>query len=322
VDPVMADRRAFGASPRTTAAGLAAAVVVLGAAAPRPASAADHLLITEVAPYPTAAEFVEIHNPTSAPVDLTDYYVTDFVLSTDPTMNYWRLPDAALVPDPSFPTDFLARFPAGAVIDPGETLVLCIQDDATFTATWQSLGHPGATADFELRADGDAVPDMVDPGPALVGAPLIQLEAGLSNSREVVVLFHWDGAGDLVEDVDLVQWSDAGPEIATVSPLKTGVSVDGPDADAVATSYAPDTPRAEQDLASPGPPVFGRTIRRVDLDEGTEPATGGNGLTGHDETGENLSVTWETDAMPTIGSIDDPLSSERKTWGELKARFR
>ncbi|MBZ0268266.1 lamin tail domain-containing protein, partial [bacterium] len=164
--------------------------------------AADHLLITEVAVYPTDGEFVEIHNPTPAAIDLTDYYVTDFVLTVDPTQNYWRLPDAALVPDSSFPTDFLARYPAGAVIDPGETLVLCLQDDAAFAVTWQSLGQPGATADFELRADGDAVPDMVDPGPAIVGLPLIQLDAGLSNSREVVVLFHWDGVSDLVQDVD------------------------------------------------------------------------------------------------------------------------
>jgi hypothetical protein len=144
---------------------------------------------------------------------------------------------------------------------------------------------------------------MIDPGPALVGVPLIQSAAGLSNAREVIVLFRWDGQSDLVQDIDIVQWSDAGPVFNTVSPNKTGQAFDGPDADTTPTPYLPDTAPALQDLAHPGQHDFGLTVSRVDFNEGTETQTGGNGLLGHDETSENYSLTWQGN---TIHSIDSP----------------
>ena len=56
----------------------------------------------------------------------------------------------------------------------------------------------------------------------------------------------------------------------------------------------------------------------MDMDEGTETPTGGNGLTGHDETSENLSETW-LEGEPTPGYIYTAL--ERETWGSIKATF-
>ncbi|MBZ0268084.1 lamin tail domain-containing protein [bacterium] len=272
-------------------------------AASLPVHAADHLLISEFAVTPTDAEFFEIYNPTSGIVDLTNYYVSDFVFSGDATQNYWRLPDGALVPDGGFANDFCAKFPDGAVIAPGQSLVICLHDNLAFTDIW----GPDAEADYEMIQDGvaDGVPGMVDPGPALVGVPLIQADAGLSNAREVIVLFHWDGQTDLVQDVDIVQWSDSGPNFSTVSPNKTGVPVDGPDADALTSTYLPDTAPQGQDLASPGQHAFGRTVSRIDFTEGAEALTNGNGLTGHNETSENYSATWLTDTRHSIGSPGD-----------------
>ncbi len=126
-----------------------------------------------------------------------------------------------------------------------------------------------------------------------------------SNAREVVVLFFWDGASDLVQDVDIVQWSDSGPVFNTVSPNKTGVSVDGPDAGAIASTYLPDTAPQGQELASLGAHGVGNTVTRVNYQEGDETLVGGNGLLGHDETSENLSVTWRTNTAPSIGSPGD-----------------
>ena len=40
-------------------------------------AAPDHLLLTEICVTPTAGEFIEIFNPTGAPVPLDDYYITD-----------------------------------------------------------------------------------------------------------------------------------------------------------------------------------------------------------------------------------------------------
>ena len=282
-----------------------AAVAALVALAAIPARGADHLLLSEFAVTPTNAEFIEIYNPTTQVVDLTDYYVSDFILGSGPTQNYWRLVDGALVPEPGFDTDFLARFPAGSSMLPGQTVVISLHDNLAFEDAWSGGGRI-VHVDFEMVQDGtaDGVPDMVDPGPAINGERLIQANAGLSNAREAVVLFHWDGVSDLVQDVDIVQWSNAGPVFNTVSPVKTGVSVDGPDADLVPSTYLPDSPQAEQDVAARGDNAndFGLTVSRVDFDEGNETLTGGNGITGHNETSENYSVTWEDNTPPSIGS--------------------
>ena len=168
-----------------------AAVAALLALASVSARGADHLLLSEFAVTPTDAEFIEIYNPTTQVVDLTDYYVSDFVLASDPTQNYWRIVDGALRPQPGFATDFLARFPAGTSMLPGATIVISLHDNIAFEDAWSGGGRI-VHADFEMIQDGtaDGVPGMVDPGPALIGERLIQADAGLSNSREVIVLFH------------------------------------------------------------------------------------------------------------------------------------
>jgi hypothetical protein len=292
----------------------AAGIVALGSSlvatsfSPPAVLAADHLLLTEFAVRPTDAEFVEIFNPTAQAIDLTDVYISDYVLASNPLNNYWRMVDGTLVPDPAFPNDFLARFPDGAVIQPGESKVISLHDDALFSSFW-SQGGQVYTPDFELTQDGpaDGVRDMVDPGPALIGAAYIQSQAGLSNDREVVVLFRWDGVSDLVQDLDIVQWSNAGPAFNTLSPNKTGVTVDGPDADAAASAYLPDTDPQGQDLASSltGSHDIELTVARTNFQEGTETLQGGNGATGHDETSENLSATWRANSAPSIGSPGD-----------------
>ena len=283
------------------------AVAALLASLALPVYAADHLLLSEFAVTPTNAEFVEIYNPTAQVVDLTDYYISDFVLASGPTQNYWRMVDGTLIPDPGFDTDFLARFPSGTEISPGQTLVIALHDDLLFSEAWSGGGRI-VRADFEMLpsgGDADDVPDMLDPGPARVGAAYIQANAGLANGREVVVLFRWDGVSDLVQDVDIVQWSNAGPVFNTVSPVKTGVSVDGPDADNTPTPYKDDTSPAGQDVASLLEIAhdFGLTVSRIDFDEGIERLTNGNGITAHDETSENYSATWAENTEPSIGSL-------------------
>lgn len=293
--------------PAAAALGL---VLHAGVGAGGARAAADHLLLTEFAVRPTDAEFLEIYNPTSASVDLSTYYVSDFVLGNqgdeEPESNYYHLTDGVLNPDPAFPNDFLARFPDGASLGPGESVVIALHDDAAFTAYWSS-GTRIVVPDFELVDDGtvDGIPGMVDPGLELFGRPLIQSGAGLSNDREVVVLFRWDGESDLVEDVDIVQWSNAGPNFFTVGVHKTGVTIDGPDPDAVATTYLPDTPKQGQSLAYPGAHGFDLTVSRVDFNEGAELSTGGNGITGNDETSEDLAQTWLGNTPHSIGSPGD-----------------
>ncbi len=288
---------------------LVAVVAVAAVIAPAgPVRAIDHILITEFAVSPTDGEFLEIHNPTANAVDLTHYFLSDLHWSGDAISSYWRVTDGALVMTDAARFDFLAQFPAGTSIASGQTIVISFGDDAAFSSFW-STGARVVKPDFELIQDGefDGVPDMYDPGPDLIGMPYIGSAAGLSNGRDTINLFRWDGISDLVEDIDMVQWSDATNTFSTVSPNKTGVSVDGPDADDDASTYLPDTAPQGQDLASTATPAheFGATVSRIDFEEGTETQTGGNGILGHDETSENYSDTWMPSTEPSIGSPGD-----------------
>jgi hypothetical protein len=201
--------------------------------------------------------------------------------------------------------------------------VISTHDDEAFSDAWSMPGGP-IVPDFELIQDGegDGVPGMIDPGPDLVGVSYIQASAGLSNAREVIVLFFWDGSSDLVQDVDIVQWSNAGSDFFTVSPNKTGVTVDGPDADDVPTPYLPDTAPLDQDLAAFGAHDFGFTVTRVDFAEGAETSAGGNGIAGHDETSEDYSQTWVPNTPPSIGSAGDVIEVRNETWSSIKGRYR
>ena len=280
-------------------------LLAIGLPGPGPAVAADHLLLSEFAVRPTAAEFFEIYNPTGDVIDLSTYYVSDYILASDPTNNYWRMVDGALQPDLAFPNDFLGRFPDGSVISPGQTVVVSLHDAGEFSDFWSSGGRI-VRPDYEVIQDGssDGIPDLVDPGFDLIGRAFILPEAGLSNDRECIVLFRWDGESDLVEDVDIVQWGNAGPDFNTLSPDKTDQEVDGPDPGSDPSPYLPDTNPQGQDLASTaaGAHDFGNTVTRIDFDEGTETLAGGNGITGHDETSENYSATWLDNSKPSLGS--------------------
>jgi hypothetical protein len=93
---------------------------------------------------------------------------------------------------------------------------------------------------------------------------------------------------------------------------KTGVSIDGPDADAIPSTYLADTAIGAQDIVGTGsaPHASGKSAQRDDLTEGAELKTGGNGADGHDETSEDLSNTWSEDT-PTPGAggagpVDQP----------------
>ena len=237
---------------------------------------ADHLVISELAVAPNEGEFVEIYNPTAASVDLTDYYLSDNsayvgIQLGDP----WNP-----VTSNNLPTDFLARFPAGTTIPAGGAIAIATQ--AGFEATY------GKCADFILAAAD--VPCAAGSAKAML-APTnggIGEQVSLSNDREMVILFHWTGdTNDLIEDVDYVTWGAAFEDPTRVD--KTGIG-----------TYQPDTPRANQ---KPAPAAgAGQSIERcAPAAENGEKASGGNGISGHDETSESLDVTFVVQAAPTPG---------------------
>jgi len=259
------------------AAFIAALFGVSSPAAADPDPDAPELLLTEMVVTPTDGEFVEIHNPTDAAIDLTDVYFTDATFANGGTY-YYKIVTGADAGGGGF-ADFHARFPSGASIDPGAYQTIALNGSDAFSTTY------GVEPTYELYEDAetaDAIPDMVE---ALSGS--INDQGGLTNSGEVAVLYYWDGESDLVTDLDYAVWGDKAEAVD-----KTGVSIDGPDADSTESTYLDDTAIPSQDPVDSGAHAFGNSWQRDDLDEGDETTTGGNGVGGDDETSEDLSTTW------------------------------
>ncbi len=252
----------------------------------------DHVLISEFVVTPTAGEFIEIFNPTSKAIDLSRYYLTDDVTSNN--NDYVKIVQgAAALAVANF--DFLVKFPEGAMIGPQEVQTIAFSDTA-----FQRIY--GRSANYEINNSNGSVADMT---PIVVRA-----NAGLTNASETIVLFTWDGASDLVHDVDYVVWGNK-----TTAVNKSGVAIDGPDADSTASVYQNDTPVANQSVVNADndgdsdPHDVNDSAARATLEVG-ETLTGGNGLTGHDETSENLSFAgggWTEGNTPTPGTVPEAL---------------
>lgn len=252
-----------------------------------PEGGAAHLLITEVRAVGNSSEFVEVFNPLSEQVELRDYYLTD-----EP--NYYLLPqyrkDPMLVPVGAY--DFLVRFPE-ATLAAGQSVVIALNEDgfaAEFSATkldyvvTPSSGEPVAEP-MEIFADNLATPIRI------------------GDASEVIVLFHWDGAADLVTDVDIVHIGNEAvdPGAEDGLPNKTDQSIDGPDPDDRAGSYLPDS-------ASMLPMTIRNSgsYQRMALEGDSETDSGGNGVGGHDETSEDTQRTWiqDNETLSNPGRVD------------------
>lgn len=269
---------------------LVSAASVLASLLAVPAFAQSRLYLTEFTVTPTAAEMAEIYNPGPDTVDLSNYYITDATFQGGGTF-YYNIVIGA--PGGGGFGDFTARFPAGATIAPGEYQTIAFADADGAHGFFNSYGQ---LPTYECLGDGGfddlTVPDMLEAVPGSINGG-----GGLTNSDEVVILFYWDGVSDLVTDIDYVPY---GPSNETVD--KTGVSIDGPDGDAIASTYANDTPLGQQATA-PSPSSSGTSCQRIFMSEGHEISVGGNGI-GDNETSENLAATWAVGApTPNAASV-------------------
>ncbi|WP_437945411.1 thrombospondin type 3 repeat-containing protein [Sorangium sp. So ce296] len=259
-------------------------MVLLPAAA---RAAAEKLLLMEVVVSPTQAESVAIRNPGNTPIVLTDYYLADY-------NTYY---DVVIGGAPAGTSDFVVRFPAGAVIQPGETQYVSIAGGECFRTSCgvaSAFTGYGIYPTYEIATGAatttsPAVPDMLVPVMNGVGTAW-----GFTNGSEPVVLFYWDGITNLVTDVDYVYYGAAGPQ-APVN--KTGVTVNG-------ATYLPDT--ADNSALHAPLSTMTTTINtcRADLTETGQVMTGSNGVSGRDETSEPWSTTWTACAVPSAADID------------------
>lgn len=253
----------------------------------------DQLLLTELVAQPTNGEFIEIYNPGSSAVDLSNIYLTDATFAGGSTF-YYNIVTGSNAGGGGF-GDFHARFPDGASIGPDEYQSVALNGSADFLAVY------GVAPTYELYDDGTANGEQAM-REALAGA--INGQGGLSNDGEVVVLYFWDGQSDLVTDLDYALWGDKAEAVD-----KSGVAIDGPDVDSDTTTYLNDTAIATQAIMGIEHAV-GSAWQRDDLTEGAETKTGGNGANGHDETSEDLNNTWCESTTPTPNAASQcPTSS-------------
>jgi len=246
---------------------------------------AGHLLISEVGTAPAGFEFIEIWNPGTSAVDLTNYYLSD-------NSTYYGIASGtAWAPITDHPaTDYLARFPSGTSLGPSDVLVLQA-GNGDFDPQF-SMCPDFVLANAQAPCGAGQVPPMTEPANGRLPATA-DLGALVSNSREMLVLFCWGGSTTLpVHDVDYVTWG---------ATFEDGTRVDK----TAAAGYAPDTAPGSQN-AAPAPaeaaPEAMQSIARCDGTETGETTAGGNGISGHDETSEQLSTSFVIECDPSPGT--------------------
>jgi len=144
---------------------------------------------------PASGEFIEIYNAGSSAIDLSNYYISDN------SIYHGIAAQMAWNPVTSNPgTDFLAQFPPGTMIAPGATIV--IATDPTFEMMYMKCPDFILATTALTCANGTAAA-MIAPTNGGIGD---KAGALLSNDREMVVLFQWDGSSSTVKDVDYVVW--------------------------------------------------------------------------------------------------------------------
>ncbi len=231
------------------------------------------LLLSELVLGPVGSQLVELYNPGLFDVPLDDLYLADYA-------SYYLITEGGGAPDPS---DFRLRFPPGHVVPAGRRVVVSLASATAFTSAF------GRAPDFDL--------DGADAGaPAMLGE--FTNISRFGTTQEMLVLFHWDGASELVTDVDYVVW---GGPVAAMD--KSGVTVGG-------STYQPETPVAMQSAAS-APPANQALVRCL-YGEGLELDFGGNGFAGADETSEDHANTWRiappspgaSNRCPTLAAIE------------------
>jgi hypothetical protein len=240
------------------------------------------VLISEIVVTPTTGEYVEIYNPGAEAVDLTDYYLTDATFASGGTYYYQIVEGGG--GGGSF-ADFHARFPAGASISAGEYQTIAMNGTGF-------VGDYGVQPTYELFETDPAIPDMLEATPGSINN-----QGGLTNGDEVVILYYWNGINDLVGDVDYLIYDQNTPSAPNEAVDKTGVKMDGPDLNTDSTQYLPDTPIASQ-LSAPNH-GSGFSVHRINYAEGAQVAAGGNGVTGADETSEDLNNTFTNNSVPS-----------------------
>ena len=113
---------------------------------------ADHLILNRITITPTEAEMVSIYNPTSGPINLSNYYLSD---AEKPLTDkyYYNLPTDLNYSSGSV-SDFFIKFP-NIDIESGDTLFIGLHDDEQFLSYYNFAPDLSLFTDFLGYSDDD-----------------------------------------------------------------------------------------------------------------------------------------------------------------------
>ena len=229
--------------------------------------AADHLLLSMIVTKPNNAEMISIYNPTDSQINLTNYYLTD-------ADEYYRIQtDGDLIPGSSI-LGFIAKFPNDAIVASGQTINIALSSE--YSQFYEQLIVP----DYFF---GDGLLKETESGSFGSGADKL-------GTNDCIVLFYWSGSqSEPVKDIDYFIWGDSSKAVD-----KTNIE-----------GYNEDTSILNQDFyLSYHQDYF--AYMRIDISEGNEIDSGGNGINGSNEMSEPFNSTWDIIGIPefTFGCMD------------------
>ena len=235
---------------------------------------ADHLLLSTIVITPDSAEMVIIKNPTDSNINLDNYYLTDATSTTKQYYNivsgdnYWS----------SSPFDFFVNFPNVTLLA-GDSLFVGLSTADIFY-NYYGFNCDISLGDADTQFEGD------------IGTLISITGNALDNTRESLILFHWDGVASIVQDVDYFLWNEVDYDAS--NPISHQLAIDK----SLIEGYVSDTPVNNQIYKMKHEDSYAYV--RVNLNENDEVLNDGNGITGHDETSEDFLSSWETVLSPGI----------------------
>jgi hypothetical protein len=232
---------------------------------------ADHLLLTRVVTQPDAAESFSIYNPTDSPIDLTNYYICD-------DEDYFTMQTEEDLSPSHIATGFTAQFPSVSIASKDTFHIVLNENYTEFFAE-------GFLPDLVMYLDqpNSMLETKSSPFSSFGGA-----EDKINENAEMIILFYWDGnASSKIKDVDYFIWGSSQNAFD-----KSDLS-----------GYQNDTP-IENQLYFEESADENYAFSRIGIEESNELETGGNGITGHDETSENFRESWEIIPLFNLGCTD------------------